>query len=509
MTIKRRDETISNTIGTGAGANAVAGTPLQAGEPSQPIETAWANVQQDLRHSYGSSVYNSWLRSLRVVKVDNGRLTLSSPSTFRRDYIATHYFDRIRLLWRQAEPSITSIDLIVEPPSATKEARPRVRPEGRGQWAGSIPTPAQPAATTMTSASGRRNSRANDVLSETSPNLAMTFQNYVVGKSNELACAAARHAAQEPFARYNPLYLHCPSGYGKTHIVNAIGNEALSINPDLRVACVPAERFMYYYTHSVRDGDMISFKERVRSVDILIIDDLQFICGREGTVRELTATFNALIAAGKQVVFAADRAPSDLPGIDDHFRSRLGGGLTVSIGAPELEMRLEILKTKLSDIRSQAPRIDVPETILEFLARKIDSNPRELEGALKCVAANSELMGKAISLERTQDLIRHLLKSADRRLTIEDIQKQVTSYYQVSMRDLLSHRRDRSIVRPRQIAMFLCKELTSRSLPEIGRRFGGRDHTTVLYGVRKIADLTKKDTALADEIELLRRMLLN
>ena len=472
----------------------------------QVIEAAWENVQQDLRHSYGSSVYNSWLRSLRVVEVQDGRLTLSSPSSFRRDYIATHYFDRIRLLWRKAEPSITSIDLIVDPHSSTKEARPAARSTGRGQWAGTVPSPNQPVPTTM---SKRRSSRTSDVLAETAPNTTMTFDNYVIGKSNELASAAARHAAQEPFGRYNPLYMHCPSGYGKTHIVNAIGNEALKVNPDLRVACVPAERFMFYYTHSVRDGDTISFKERMRSVDMLIIDDLQFICGREGTVRELTATFNSLINGGKQVVFAADRAPGDLPGIDEHFRSRLGGGLTVSIGAPDLDMRLEILRTKLGEIRRQAPRIEVPDAILDFLAHKVDTNPRELEGALKCVAANSELMGKAISLERTQELIRHLLKSADRRLTIEDIQKQVTSYYQVSMRDLLSHRRDRSIVRPRQIAMYLCKELTSRSLPEIGRRFGGRDHTTVLYGVRKIGGMMADDPSLTDEIELLKRMLLN
>ena len=470
---------------------------------NESIEAAWVNVQQDLRHSYGPNIFNSWFKTLRVVSVANGRLTMSSPTSFRRDYVAAHYSDRLRLLWRQAEPSITSIDLIVDA-SPVREARPAIRKPAPANW----PT-AGAAAARAERPAPRPRTGGPDLFADTAPNAALTFDTFVVGKCNELAYAAARHSAQEPCGRYNPLYLHCPSGFGKTHVVNAIGNEAIKVNPGLRVACVPAERFMFHYTNSVRDGDTLAFKERMRTVDILIIDDLQFICGREGTVRELTATFNSLIAAGKQIIFAADRPPAELVGIDEHFRSRLAGGLTVTIDAPDLKMRGEILRAKLAQIRTQAPRVDVPDAVLDFLAEKIDTNPRELEGALKCVAANSELMGRAISLERTEELIRHLLKSQDRRLTIEDIQKQVAAYYQVSMRDLLSHRRDRNIVRPRQVAMYLSKELTPRSLPEIGRRFGGRDHTTVLYGVRKIAKMIEENSAFADEVELLRRMLTN
>jgi chromosomal replication initiator protein len=249
------------------------------------------------------------------------------------------------------------------------------------------------------------------------------------------------------------------------------------------------------------------FRELVRSVDLLILDDLQFICGRTPTLREFIQTFSALVSAGKRVIITADRPASKIEDIDEHVRTRLSSGLTVTMEAADYDLRLAILRRKLADRLPAERRHFVPEICLEYIAHKVDTNPRELEAALKCVTANCELMGKPIGLEMTQEFVRHLIRTADRRITIEEIQKEVSSYYGVSMRDLLSHRRDRQIVRPRQIAMFLAKELTTRSLPEIGRRFGGRDHTTVLYGVRKIGQMRSENATLADEIDLLKRMI--
>jgi chromosomal replication initiator protein len=283
----------------------------------------------------------------------------------------------------------------------------------------------------------------------------------------------------------------------------------MRLNPELKVAYMTAGTFMNASGQATRDNHPMGFRDLVRSVDMLMLDDLQFIVGRDATFREFIATFKHLQDAGKQMIIAGDRPANELEGIDEHARSRLSGGLTVTIGPPDYNLRMAILKRKLADLRATGRAIEISDNVLEYIAHKIDSNPRELEGALKCVANNSEIERSETSLEKVQELVRHLVKSQDRRVTIEDIQKKVALFYHVSMRDLLSHRRDRIIVRPRQVAMFLCKEMTTRSLPEIGRRFGGRDHTTVLYGVRRIADMRKENAALSDEIDLLKRMIEN
>jgi chromosomal replication initiator protein len=350
---------------------------------------------------------------------------------------------------------------------------------------------------------------ASSMLGNAQPNPQFTFDNFVVGAPNELAFASARHVAMEPGKRYSALYLHSASGFGKTHLLNAIGNEAMRQNPELKVAYMTAGTFMNAFGQATRDNDSMGFRDMVRSVDMLMLDDLQFIVGRDATFREFIQTFKALQDAGKQVIIAADRPASELEGIDEHSRSRLSGALTVTITSPDYALRMAILKRKLADLRASGRVIEISDNVLEYIAHKIDSNPRELEGALKCVANNSEIERAETSLEKVQELVRHLVKSQDRRITIEDIQKKVALFYHVSMRDLLSHRRDRIIVRPRQVAMFLCKEMTTRSLPEIGRRFGGRDHTTVLYGVRRIAEMRKENAALSDEIDLLKRMIEN
>ncbi|MFO1187908.1 MAG: chromosomal replication initiator protein DnaA [Alphaproteobacteria bacterium] len=471
---------------------------------SGDLEAKWQAVQARLKVSLGAHTFNSWISSLRFVEMKGGRVTLAAPSIYRRNHVAAQFQERIWLHWRSADASVSGVEIIVDPTARGALAhsngmRPPIPVEAQapGHMRPSRLRPNRPGQT----------QRLPDFVADCAPDPQHTFDRFVVGPSNQLAFAAAERVAKEPSANYNPFYLYCPSGFGKTHLVSAIGREAMRINPQIKVAYVPAEKFMIHYSSSARDGETNAFREMIRAVDLLILDDLQFICSRPQTLREFIQTFSALVSAGKRVVITADRPAAKIEDIDEHVRSRLSSGLTVSMEAPDYDLRLAILKRKLADRLPADRRHFVPDNCLELIAHKVDTNPRELEAALKCVTANCELMNRPISLEMTQEFVKHLVRTADRRITIEEIQKEVSSFYGVSMRDLLSHRRDRQIVRPRQIAMFLAKELTTRSLPEIGRRFGGRDHTTVLYGVRKIGEMREENQALADEIDLLKRMI--
>lgn len=482
------------------------------------MEGMWREIQARLRESLGAHVFRSWLSAMRIVSFTNGRLMLSCSSQFRKEYILANFMDHLKLHWRQHTQAVRSIELVVEAERAMVRAQPQrpgaPAPQTPAQSANYVRANGARSAALLNAGMSTHTSRppikpSASLLGSAAPNPQFTFENFVVGAPNELAFASARHVAQEPGKRYSALYLHSASGFGKTHLLNAIGNEALRGNPELKIVYMTAGTFMNSFGQATRDNDAMGFRDLVRSIDMLMLDDLQFIIGRDSTFREFISTFKALQDAGKQVIIAADRPASELEGIDEHSRSRLSGGLTVAIGAPDFALRLAILKRKLADLRAAGRMIEVSDSVLEYIAHKIDSNPRELEGALKCVANNSEIERSETSLEKVQELVRHLIKSQDRRITIEDIQKKVALFYHVSMRDLLSHRRDRIIVRPRQVAMFLCKEMTTRSLPEIGRRFGGRDHTTVLYGVRRIADMRKENASLSDEIDLLKRMIEN
>jgi chromosomal replication initiator protein len=475
--------------------------PMQSSRIPADLEAKWPSIQDRLKHSAGTHNYNSYLGSLRLVSLVNGRLTLSSPSSFRRERVISQYMEQLRALCRQSDPSIRAIEIVVEPDKGPARA-------GAAYMKSPMPTRNVPIARPMIARTeGMKPSYS--VLAGAAPNAALTFDNFVVGASNELACASARHVAMEPGKRYAALYLYSASGLGKTHLLNALANEAARLHPEMKIAYVPAGTFMHHYTQSAREGDTNQFRDEIRSVDMIILDDLQFICGRDKTVHEFIQTFNALQDAGKQVVIAADRPPSEIEGIDAHARSRLCGALAVTIMPPDFELRKAIIVRKLADMRASGRTIEISDSVIDFIAHKIDSNPRELGGALNRIANNSEISRAGTTLEMAQQLVHDLIRAPERRITIEDIQKKVASYYHVSMRDLLSHRRDRVIVRPRQVAMYLCKELTTRSLPEIGRRFGGRDHTTVLYGVRRIGQMKQENTTLADEIELLRRMLEN
>jgi chromosomal replication initiator protein len=332
----------------------------------------------------------------------------------------------------------------------------------------------------------------------------LTFENFVVGKSNELAHAAARRLAEANRAAFNPLYLYGGVGLGKTHLMHAIGWHIRRRQPERKVIYLSAEKFMYLFIRALRFKDTMAFKQQFRSVDLLMVDDVQFIGGKDTTQEEFFHTFNDLVEQSRQVVISADRQPSDLESVHERIRSRLGGGLVADIHQTDYELRLGILQAKAE----QAPQKDaIPPKVLEFLAHRITTNVRELEGALNRVMAYSNLVGRPITLETTQEVLRDLLRASDRRVTIEEIQKKVAEHYNIRLNDMHSPRRARAVARPRQVAMYLAKQLTQRSLPDIGRKFGNRDHTTVMHAVKRIESLKGIDATLAEDIDLLRRTL--
>ncbi|SIS89310.1 chromosomal replication initiator protein DnaA [Insolitispirillum peregrinum] len=329
-----------------------------------------------------------------------------------------------------------------------------------------------------------------------------TFENFVTGKPNEFAYAAAQRVADSDRVAFNPLFLYGGVGLGKTHLMHAIAWAIRERHPGRRVVYLSAEKFMYSFVKALRYKTTMDFKEQFRSVDVLMIDDVQFISGKDSTQEEFFHTFNALVDQGRQIVISADKSPADLEDIGDRLRSRLASGLVADIHPTTYELRLGILAAKAEQMGT-----DVPTKVLEFLAHKISSNVRELEGALTRLIAHAQLVGRDLSLETAQDVLRDVLRANDRRITIEDIQKKVAEHFQIRLSDMGSARRSRSVARPRQVAMYLSKQLTSRSLPEIGRKFGGRDHTTVMHAVKKVEELIGSDDTFAEDVDLLRRML--
>ncbi|MDH5798927.1 MAG: chromosomal replication initiator protein DnaA, partial [Paracoccaceae bacterium] len=329
-----------------------------------------------------------------------------------------------------------------------------------------------------------------------------TFENFVIGKPNEFAYAAAKRVADAPNAIFNPLFLYGGVGLGKTHLMHAIAHHIRTQDSSRSILYLSAEKFMYRFIRALQEHKTVDFKDQFRSVDVLMIDDVQFISGKESTQEEFFHTFNALVDQGRQIVISADKSPSDLEGIEERLKSRLNCGLVADIHATTYELRIGILQSKADGLQAA-----VPQKVLEYLAHKITSNVRELEGALNRVVAHSQLVGGEISLETTQEVLQDLLRANDRRVTIEEIQKRVAAHFNIRTSDMHSARRARSVARPRQVAMYLAKQLTSRSLPEIGRKFGGRDHTTVMHAVRKVEELREHDRAFAEDVDLLRRML--
>ncbi|WP_042693918.1 chromosomal replication initiator protein DnaA [Azospirillum sp. B506] len=511
------------------------------------LDQQWARIRGRLKEEVGEIAYRSWLQPLSVASLVGGEVCIVVPTRFMRDWVLTHYADRIRALWSGENPEVQSIDVIVastNPPAAlvadnddidddrasaaprgfdqrgfdprTGDSRPAPRPApppgaSPRQFESGPSADAAPS-TVYTSASygGASDESPNAVptILEDRSDLSaaldprFTFENFVVGKPNELAHAAARRVADATAVTFNPLFLYGGVGLGKTHLMHALAWQIRKNDPNRKVLYLSAEKFMYQFIRALRFKDTMAFKQQFRSVDVLMIDDVQFISGKDSTQEEFFHTFNALVDQNRQVIISADKSPSDLEGMEERLRSRLGWGLVADIHPTTYELRLGILQAK-----ADALQASIPMKVLEFLAHKITSNVRELEGALNRIVAHAELVGRSITLETTQEVLHDLLRANDRRVTIDEIQKRVAEHYNIRVADMHSARRARAVARPRQIAMYLAKQLTARSLPEIGRKFGGRDHTTVMHAVKKVDELRATDPSFAEDVELLRRML--
>lgn len=461
-------------------------------DEGKALEKSWIRICSRLKGEVGEVEYRTWLTKIALGPVDGDEITLLLPTRFLRDWVRSQYGDRLSELWNQEVSAIRRVELQVARPGdpvapplaleektadastaphADSEDAPRVAPEVKSDIAAVL------------------DSR-------------FTFDTFVVGKPNEFAYACARRVAEKPSSvGFNPLFLYGGVGLGKTHLMHAIGAELLQ-SGTVSVAYMSAEKFMYRFIAAIRSQSTMEFKEQLRSVDVLMIDDLQFLIGKDNTQEEFFHTFNALVDAGRQIIVSADKSPSDLSGLEDRLRTRLGCGMVADIHATTFELRISILESKAA-----ASGVVVPSKVLEFLAHKITSNVRELEGALNRLIAHANLFGRPVTLEATQDVLHDILKAHDRRVTIEEIQKKVAEHWNIRLTDMSSARRARAVARPRQVAMFLAKQLTSRSLPEIGRKFGNRDHTTVMHAVSRVTELMERDTAFAEDVELLRRML--
>ena len=474
---------------------ALGSAPVDVVDPA----AAWDRVKRRLRAEYGDDVFSSWFARLDLDAVVEDTAQLSVPTRFLRSWIQTHYLDKILALVGTELPGIAHISLNVR--TATRPAPPVRSP---------APEPAVdlPSSKPMPFLRPVETSAREDELAGSPLDRRMTFESYFVGRSNALAHAAAlqvaRAGAGEPVP-YNPLFIHASVGLGKSHLIQATAH--LAESRGRRVLYLTAERFMYGFVAALKAQTAIAFKEKLRTIDILVIDDLQFLAGKS-IQQEFCHTLNALIDGGKQVVVAADRPPTDLETLDERVRSRLSGGLVVEIGSLDEMLRVKILKSRIEAARAHHANFDVPDPVVAYVAHQVSTNGRDLDGDVNRLLAHSALSGTGMSLETAEAAIRDLVKNREpRRVKIEDIQRIVAKHYNVSRADILSLRRTATVVKPRQVAMYLAKSLTPRSLPEIGRRFGGRDHTTVLHAVRKIEGLVGRDSSLAEEVDLLRRLL--
>jgi len=469
----------------------------------------WSRVKGRLKAEVGEDIFSSWFARMDLEAVEKDTARLSVPTRFLKSWIQSHYSDRVLRCWQAEERGVQRIELTVRS-AAIKAPAPKARNEeqaepAREQRAEKIASPeVRVAATAAAPVSAAHEASGGSPLD---PRL--TFETFVVGRSNTLTHAAAKQVAaarRGDLVMFNPLYIHAGVGLGKTHLLQAI-TWAGNANGDRKVLYLTAERFMYGFVSALKNQNAIAYKEALRGIDVLVIDDLQFLTGKNMQA-EFCHTLNALIDAGRQVVIAADRPPADLEALDDRVRSRLAGGLVVEMGPLGEELRFEILRSRISAARQHHPGFDVPETVVSYISKSITHNGRDLEGALNRLLALSKLTAQPVTLEVAEREVKDLIRPQEpKRVKIEDIQRIVARQYNVSRSDLLSSRRTANVVRPRQVAMYLAKTLTLRSLPEIGRRFGGRDHTTVLHAVRKIENLIGNDTGLADEIESLKRML--
>ena len=462
-------------------------------------EDTWGRVQDELLRALGQNNYRNWIEPLEFSNLKNGVATFHVPTSFMGTWVARNFGDQILKHLAEAGAEVSRIEFTVPKfRSATARARRSAEEEGNGKKREKRPAASQP---------GNGNGGTEGDLPGASLDPRFTFDSFVVGKPNELAHAAARRVAEGGPVTFNPLFLYGGVGLGKTHLMHAIAWELQKKSPGLRVVYLSAEQFMYRFVQALRDRQMMDFKQLFRSVDVLMVDDVQFIAGKDGTQEEFFHTFNALVDQNKQIIISADRAPVEIKDLEERIKSRLQSGLVVDLHPTDYELRLGILQQKVEQYRSQYPGLVIADGVLEFLAHRISTNVRVLEGALMRLFAFGSLVGREITLELVQDCLADILRASDRKVTVEEIQRRVSEHYNIRLSDLIGPRRVRTLARPRQIAMYLAKQLTTRSLPEIGRRFGGRDHTTVMHGVRRIEELKAQDSQIAEDIEMLRRSL--
>ena len=477
---------------TGLSASMIATSPPGGGYMAQAgvdgvVAAQWARVRGRLKDEIGEDAFRNWLKALTLDTVHDGTAVMSTPTRFMRDWVERNFAERLRVLWQAENDGVRTISIVVT-------TRPS-ESVGSNSGAGRMP----PAVPTVLGLSGLDTDR-DSIGAPLDPRF--TFDNFVVGKPNELAYAAARRVAEADGVPFNPLYLYGGVGLGKTHIMHAVGWHIRNRDPSRRVVYLSAEKFMYQFVKAIRHNNTPSFKEQYRSIDVLMVDDVQFIAGKDATQEEFFHTFNALVDQRRQIIISADKSPSDLEGMEERLRSRLGWGLVADLHPTTYELRLGILQSKADQMA-----VEIPAKVMEFLAHRITSNVRELEGALNRIVAHAQFVGREMAVETAQEVLHDLIRASDRRVTIDEIQKRVCEHFGLKLIDMSSPRRSRSIARPRMIAMYLSKQLTQRSLPEIGRKFGGRDHTTVMHACRKIEQLITMDRHFAEDVELLRRSL--
>jgi len=475
-------------------------TPNQTGES---VDAVWTRLRARLRAEVGEDVFNSWFPRMELVEASDGVAHLSVPTKFLKSWVNAHYREKLRRLFQEQNCGVEDVEIIVRV-TGQKTLAPRA---GRAVVTEVAPEPQRNAERAVAASPVAALADADGFVG--SPlDRRLSFQSFLVGQSNAFAHAAAMQVARaqrcdKPI--YNPLYIHSSVGLGKTHLCQALAQHME--DSGRRIVYLTAERFMYGFVAALKSQTAIAFKEKLRAIDVLVIDDVQFLTGKS-IQQEFCHTLNALIDAGKQVIVASDRPPCDLETIEDRMRSRLQAGLVVEMGTLDEALRVKILEARIAIARSHLATFEVRPEVVTWLARNLTANGRDLEGAVNRMLAHATLSGAPLDLTTTEAAIKDLIRTREpRKVKIEDIQRLVANHYNVSKSDILSSRRTATVVRPRQIAMYLSKALTLRSLPEIGRRFGGRDHTTVLHAVRKIEGLTGQDMALAGEIDLLKRML--
>jgi chromosomal replication initiator protein len=446
-------------------------------------EEIWTQICAGFIGSVGKNNFETWIKPINFIDSENGVLKLGVKTKFQGDWVSRNYVDQIKT-------QALSYGLVVERVNFVVQGQSSINSEKRSAKSFEI-----------------RSKEKKEYKLGAPLDQRFTFDRFVVGKPNELAHAAARRVSVGDSAAFNPLFLYGGVGLGKTHLMHSIAIELKQLSPDLKVVYLSAEQFMYRFIQALRDKQMMNFKELFRSVDVLMVDDVQFISGKESTQAEFFHTFNALIDQKKQIVISADRAPGEIDGLEERIKSRLQCGLVVDVHPTDYELRLGILQEKVENYKTNYSELEIASGVLEFLAHKISTNVRVLEGALTRLFAFSSLVGRQITLDMAQESLADILRASDRKVTMDEIMKKICHYYNVRMSDLLSPRRSRNIARPRQMAMFLAKSLTSRSYPEIGKRFGNRDHTTVMHAVRKIEELKSQDSQVSEDAEILRRML--